>query len=326
MTLNVGLYIQANDHVREWTIAFLQSLRAHSPDLRTVLIPWDDRIDFVGGILARRFDVEILDVWQQWREQVEFLDGLGRKHYPDRPSKWPHFRRFLCFWGPLQYFLYSDVDIVILSDLQVLLQTYVASNVDLMYIATSEGDVYQDGPFREKMVSEFGSREFNSGFWASKKNAVSTAELVEACEEGFAIPSGFSPGVFDQHILNYCFDRKRAKRLAFQDVLQDLPTSIWSNPERKGLLHVGEDGAYWDESLPAGIGGRRLPILHWAGFEAHPAMPFRSLFVKWRLYAEPLHNKLAFFLADYYRHGPSMVRQMFARHFRTATNPCGRAG
>ncbi|NJR32479.1 MAG: hypothetical protein HC778_06160, partial [Chamaesiphon sp. CSU_1_12] len=41
--LKIGVYFSANDVVYDWAIAFLNSFRKFNPDLRLILIPFDDR-------------------------------------------------------------------------------------------------------------------------------------------------------------------------------------------------------------------------------------------------------------------------------------------
>jgi hypothetical protein len=42
---SMGVYFSANDVVYDWAIAFLNSYRTFNPDLRLILIPFNDQCD-----------------------------------------------------------------------------------------------------------------------------------------------------------------------------------------------------------------------------------------------------------------------------------------
>ena len=42
---SIGVYFSANDVVYDWAIAFLNSYRTFNPDLRLILIPFNEECD-----------------------------------------------------------------------------------------------------------------------------------------------------------------------------------------------------------------------------------------------------------------------------------------
>lgn len=307
-----GLYFLANDAVLDWLIAFLESVRFFNSEMRLVMIPWDDRIRKVGR-LASRYRFEILSEDSVYREALAQADEIGRTMFPVHPYKWPAFRKLAVFDGPLDVFLFSDVDVVLLSDPEALLTTFENANADIMFISKSPKCSYADDAFRQTMIEQYGSQEFNSGFWASRKGALSWATLLEQATECSRQPGLFCPLVIDQPFLNYCFDRPRLRRRSFQEALPDLAESHWSNPKREGLL-AEENGIYrWARSLPdLDLAGKRVALLHWAGFSLGPRMPFRWAFLKFRLRGMSPWRRTRYLASAWVRDFPARGRQALA--------------
>jgi len=90
----------------------LRSIRLANKDLRIVLIPFNENIKRTR-VLASRFDVE----WWEDRQLLAFLDGIGYRLCPCNPVAAGLYRKLAVFAGPLEHFLYLDVDIVITSDI-----------------------------------------------------------------------------------------------------------------------------------------------------------------------------------------------------------------
>src|ERR1041385_3167220 len=122
-----GLYFLANDRVLNWSIAFLESVRSHEPELRLVMIPFDSRIDEIAR-LADQYRFEIFD-----HRSLSELDEIGKTFYPTWEIWQRTFRKFAVFWGPLERFIFSDVDIVHLEGVQQYADAFERSGLDLLY-------------------------------------------------------------------------------------------------------------------------------------------------------------------------------------------------
>ena len=102
-----GIYVLANDRVREHAIALLASLRAHDPEVPVVLIPYDDAHHEVTRVAAARFDVRVWedDATLGWIDaELHRVFGAG---FFRRPG---NFRKQACWFGPFEDFLYLDAD------------------------------------------------------------------------------------------------------------------------------------------------------------------------------------------------------------------------
>src|SRR4051812_48880038 len=161
-----GLYFVANDHVLSWTIGFLESLRQVNPDLPAVMIPFDENTSQVRA-LAKRYRFDIFDDPAQ--AKLNELDAIGRRFYPSNTKAMHTFRKFAVFWGPLEHFLFSDVDIILLEPLDELFDAREKSGCNLLHADEDMREVYTGEAFVQKMIETYGALGFNTGFWASKR-------------------------------------------------------------------------------------------------------------------------------------------------------------
>jgi len=271
-----GVYCLANDAVLDWTLAFLESLRAYNPSTGLVVIPFDDRVDRLGA-LASTYDFALLDL----PELFNALDGIGRAIYPTAHRGEKMFRKFAAFYGPFEHFLFLDADIVVLLALEPLMRRLVEGCADFIFFDTAPGWVYADPVFRQTMQREHGSRLFSNGAFVSRRGFIGVDELSAACDERDRLKQVFPQWVYDQPYMNYVVDMKGAKLAASYDIAPELFPGIWaagpvdvsaSQLRRLGASQVTRDG-------------KTLPFLHWAGFRCDYRMPNLDFFLHFRLQA-----------------------------------------
>lgn len=113
----MGVYFSANDAVYDWAIAFLNSFREFNPDLRLLLIPFNEECDR----LLKLQDTYNFEIYTD--PSFERLEAIGKAfelgHTPTGPY-W--FRRYAAFWGPCDRFMYLDARQVVLADLKPTIQ------------------------------------------------------------------------------------------------------------------------------------------------------------------------------------------------------------
>ncbi|HTC24708.1 MAG TPA: hypothetical protein VK688_10110 [Gemmatimonadales bacterium] len=269
-----GLYCLANDAVLDWTLAFLESLRTHSPGVELVVIPFDQRVDRLAA-LAPVYEFVLLDN----PDLFGSLDRIGRSLHPGSHVGEKMFRKFAAFHGTHDRFLFLDSDIVLLTDLDRLMDQLLASPSDFIYFDTSPDWVYADPAFRRRMRQEFGSKEFAAGAMVSRKGFLGLDDLFAVCAEADRLRKVFPSGVFDQPYWNYMVDRKRARVAAAYEIIPELARGQWAaGPvDRPRNLRA---------KAPVTRKGKVLPFMHWAGYRCNHKIPNLDLFLHFRVRAE----------------------------------------
>jgi len=280
-----GIYCLANDNVLDWMLAFLRSLRTYNPAAQLIVIPFDHRIERLAS-LATTYDFTLLDE----PDLLHRLDQVGKMLFPGRYRGEQMFRKYAAFYGPLQNFLFLDSDIVILAQLEPTMQRLLRARADLVFFDTSVEWVYGDVEFRRHMEANFGSRGFAAGAFVSRPGQVTIDDLSSLFGDWERLSKVFRRGVYDQPVLNYLFDVKRAKIVAASEIVPELSSGTWAgNPvdnRAKCLSRTGAPAVTRD--------GKVLPFLHWAGFRCDHRMPNIDFYLHFRLQAEPSwRNRMA---------------------------------
>jgi hypothetical protein len=273
-----GVYCLANDGVLDWFVAFCESLRAHAPDLPLVTIPFDGRTAELSE-LRGRYGFELLG--DEHSESLARLDRIGERLWPGRAAAAHAFRKLVAFWGPLEDFVFLDSDIVVLEDPDRFLDAYAERRAvaPLMFFDWDIEMVYLPGELRERMVAA-GSRGFNTGAFAGSSGSLSIEQLEELASEAEAVRDGF-PETAEQPFLNFCVDSLGWRIRSFQEELDDVAVP-WAGLEVEWSDH---EGRVADRGRPDF--GKRLPFLHWAGFPLTPWMPYKHVFLDYRLAGDP---------------------------------------
>jgi hypothetical protein len=135
---SIGVYFSANDKVYDWTIAFLKSFRTFNPDLRLILIPFNEECDRILQ-LQTQYDFEIyIDPSFSRLEAIGKAFELG---YTPTGHYW--FRRYAAFWGPLDRFMYLDARQVVLANLRPLITALDQFGFDFLHYDCAINQVYE---------------------------------------------------------------------------------------------------------------------------------------------------------------------------------------
>lgn len=269
-----GIYITANDRVIDHAIALMNSISFYDPDVRVMMIPYDDNYQEIAKILGDRFGVEIYP-------DLDFIERLSQKLYTifgdgffARPNQ---FRKQACWFGEFDEFLYIDTDIVVFEkiiDNLDYLEQYDFLCCDYQHSGGIKNvfspTVIEQGIFTEAELQDI----FNGGFWASKKNLISEQDLYDTFTECAAHPEyfDFSQKTSDQPIINYMMLKKIPKR--FNLVYKDgkAPGS-WA-----GSKHFKQkDNLLYDPNS-----NKNLQYLHWAGIKIKPGCPYWDIWKHYR--------------------------------------------
>jgi hypothetical protein len=271
----IGVYFSANDVVYKWSIAFLNSLRSFNPDLRLILIPFDDRCDRLLQLQDKyKFEIYVDPAFDR-------LEAIGRAFELGHTLTGPYwFRRYAAFWGVLDRFLYLDVRQLVLGDLTPLITALDRYNFDLLHYDCAIDQVYEPGEFRQELLRQGKGRGFNSGRWAARKGLFSIDEFEELATAALKIRSQLNPRNTDQAFINYCCDLKPIRCGHFAEVIGGLCQNAWARQPGK-IYRSDADYRLWD------YGGldhkKQVILLHWAGYKLSATMPHRNLFDRYFL-------------------------------------------
>lgn len=260
----VGIYLLANDHVVEWATAAMESIRKWASDYPVVIIPFAEDMRVVERLVERHGADIIRD------PVLERLDALGKRFFPSNPVGEHLFRKFFVFFGPLQRFLYLDVDIVLTRPVGDWLPALLGNEADLIYTDSGPGAAYTPW-LRDQLGGSIAGPEFSTGSFVSGRGVLSFRDLETVASEALELQDGFAP-MGEQPFFNYCFDSLRRSTLSAARVIDNLPSSTWA----------GADVAFDREATPRDGQGIELPFVHWAGMRPTPSMPGWDLYWSYR--------------------------------------------
>ncbi|NJL01593.1 MAG: methionine synthase [Spirulinaceae cyanobacterium RM2_2_10] len=272
-----GIYIVANDKVKDNAIALLNSIRLYDPDVPVVMIPFNEQYQEVASILSEKHQVQLfpdLEFVEQFTQQIgEIFD----RDFLNLPNK---MRKLVQWFGPLEQFLYIDTDILVfepMSQLLDYLNEYEFLCCDYHFKGRKLADVFAPdigdrGIFSAAELSDV----FNSGFWGSRQGIFSLEELYGLLRECAQHREyfDFSQNTTDQPILNYLILKSTEQRLNLVKASDCEPGSWAGSPHFREENRILYDGR------------QRLRYLHWAGTPMQPGGPYRDLWEYYRYLGE----------------------------------------
>ena len=262
-----GIYTLANDGVFDSALALFESLQTFAPGMSVRVIPYDER--------QQRLSAATSGFGYSYFESpaIAALHDLGREFYPTQDFAARGFRKLAAFEGPFERFLFLDSDVLALSPLPALFESFAASRADLLHFDTDLDQVYRPGPLRERFHAR-GARGFNAGLFGGRRRALTVqafADCLHTLDRNW--PSLLVPNA-EQPFLNYFADSAGLEIRAAHELQPDYCSTCWpavGRIERSGGSYRLRDSGRWDE-------GWQLFFAHWAGFPLGPEMPNRALF------------------------------------------------
>jgi lipopolysaccharide biosynthesis glycosyltransferase len=268
-----GIYIVANNKVKENAIALLNSIRLYDSETEIFLIPFNDDYEDLATILQERHQVQIFPDLEFLEQFTGTIANTFDRDFLALPNK---MRKLIAWFGPLDEFLYIDTDIIVFEKIADTLNYLSESSFiccDYHYKGRNLKDIFSPLVKEQNIFSEQELQDvFNSGFWASKKEAISYAKMIELLQECAAHREyfDFSSQTTDQPILNYLVLKAIPKRLNLVKLSESEPGS-WA-----GTKHFQEkDYILYDQQQP-------LRYLHWAGIAMKPGAPYQELWEHYR--------------------------------------------
>lgn len=298
-----GVYILANDVVCEQLIALINSLEQNvGPNLPICVVPYDDNTQRSRAATQHYSQVQwfddaaILSKWETFATQIWQAHPSAFKEWAKRGvsgvNRMGMHRRFCCFDGPFERFIYLDADILAMNSFDVLFDsldehdfvTYDFQYKDLSHVydvnAKSLTAVFE----RDRLETEI----FCAGLYASKKGAFTDemlADLLAHLQAGDAdILYANGP---DQSILNYMVMKsgmdavnlarslpaeKRTGCCVTSPHFQESNHVLFDHQEQLTYLHYIGVGSQFFRQLCAG---------------ENILFPYRELFLYYRYLKEP---------------------------------------
>lgn len=267
-----GTYILANDAVLDWTIAFSNSFRLHNPDLPLCIIPYDDNIKELDK-LKENYNF----FWYENFEVLEKCDQLWLL-CAAKDDRWSGtFRKFACWFGSFQSFIYADTDIVVLQSFEPILK--IIHRYAFLAAQQSPNNVWIQSAVESPPVGlEKSEVEFlcGTGFFASNIWSFDWSSNLEKLEDIVIQASKFKdymePSWNDQSFLNYRITRQIDKCVYWWDtkLKNYMNGGFW--PGGEGLVQHQKDSILLQEPRPL--------FVHWAGLKG-ASKPLQDL---WEFY------------------------------------------
>jgi hypothetical protein len=266
-----GVYFSANDVVYDWAIAFLNSFRTFNPNLKLILIPFNEECNRLLQLQDRyKFEV-YLD------PSFDRLEAIGRAfelgHTPTGPY-W--FRRYAAFWGPCDRFMYLDARQVVLADLTPLITALDELNFEFLHYDCEIDQVYEPGKFRQQLLRQGKGRGFNSGRWAARKGLFSIEEFEKLATDALKIRGQLNPRNTDQAFINYCCDMKPAICGHFAEAIGGICQSGWAR--QSGHIYQ-ESGKFYRWDYGGSDHKKQAILIHWAGYQWGDFFPDKLLLI-----------------------------------------------
>jgi hypothetical protein len=280
-----GIYVLANDHVLDNSIALLSSIRAYDAEVPVVLIPYDDRHRSVAAVLRKHFDVRPYED----RDLLGRIDAAVRRSFGPRFFRKPQmFRKQACWFGPFDEFLYLDADIIVFERIVRMLDHLAEVDFVCCDDQHRSGIKYVFGP---QVIDQqvFSPSElldvFNAGLWGSKRGMLTEEELYAHFAECARHPDyfDFGYGGTDQPIFNYLVLKRIPRRINLLRAFPGEPR-MWAGIP--GFVAQGE--RLVDPEV-----GEPLRYLHWAGMQPRPDGPYWDTWRQFRFRHPGLPAKLS---------------------------------
>ncbi len=327
-----GIYILANDVVFDQLVALINSIERNlGSSMPVCIVPYDDRTKRSKLATAEYPQVQWFEDEVSLQKWEGFAERIWRSH-PTAFDVWTQrgiegvnrmgmHRRFCCFDGPFEQFVYLDADILVMDSFDLLFDslsnydfvTYDYQYKDLSHVFDVNSNRLTDVFRPDRLETEI----FCAGLYAAKKGLFTDTMLTELLAY---LESGESDILYfngpDQSILNYMVMRSGIDAV---NLSQHLPAE-----RRTGCCvtssHFSEkDHVLFDQS-------ERLIYLHYIGVSSkffqqvcsgqNVLFPYRDLFLYYRYLKAETMPALAGPAVQYDRPENRSLRQRLSRKVR----------
>ena len=249
----VGVAILANDGIYDWLLPFLESFRAHNPDMATYLIPFDNRMTRTTRAAAA-YDVTLVT------DDLAPIDRLAWNIYPFFFKGFRRrLRKFQCLALPLDEVLYIDVDTIVLRDFAPLFGHVKPNEADFIIASRSPSWVYNER--RADYPDLVDAVRFSDGFFVTSPAILSRERMIELMRRDRRIFRRVrKPQTFAQPVANFTVHRLGLKIASLTELMP------WASTETFYLAK----GITLEPGGPKDKDGKDIFFAHWAGARKLP--------------------------------------------------------
>lgn len=266
-----GIYFLANDRVLDDAIALLNSLQRHAPQYPVCLIPYDDCCARLSHLVRTRYRGQVLENPALFEELLQHGHAILHRHAPA-------LRKFACWFGPFDEFVYLDADTVVLrglDDVFDLLRNHdMVISADGLMIATVNvftPSVLDDDLFNEQELAD----AFNTGFFASRKGILERERLDPLLRTAAEVPSIFMLPFQDQPLINYVALKAIPNRADLRHLRPTVLDDVWAGTPDIQIIGGAAYKPYDNQMWP-------VRHIHWAGFHRISERPHIRLWLMYR--------------------------------------------
>jgi hypothetical protein len=254
----IGVYFLANDRVRDLTIAFLNSFRTHNPCIPLYLIPFDDQITEIAR-LSNQYCFSIYDN----RQILAACDAISTEFH-GKPNGC--YRKLVAWAGPLDRFIYIDVDTVVLMPLD-----FAFTWLNRFDFITGHSDIpdirkwtWKDSIFSTHALDHHQiSYAANMGFITSKREIFSWEHIEDSARSAIELKEHMELyWCHDQPFMNFLAVTSGINYTSFHSLARQCPEA--GLPFEYRIAAEGS-GFCYDYSGRDVSGKQCVFIVHWAG-------------------------------------------------------------
>lgn len=253
-----ALAFMANDRYYNWTIGFLESVRARNAALPLYCIPYDA---YTRGIvsLRRAFDFEMLDI------DFGALDRFADRLFSTRPARRHNLRKYATFALPYDEVAYFDVDMVMCIDPARLFGHVKPGKLDLVYFSTSPGYAFRAEQMMTARRLYPNLVEISAGAFISSPRVLTIEQIIEVVNDNRELYFFLRQnGLFDQPVFNFVLAHAHKICTHIRDCDSSLAGMAWSRNRHIGSASGGPI-VFENSRLIELATNRDVVAVHWAG-------------------------------------------------------------
>lgn len=324
-----GIYILANDVVFDQLVALLNSIEVNiGEDFPVCVVPYNDRLDLVRQEIQTRKNVSLFEdsesivKWENFAEQIWKAHPTAMQTWQEKGvsgvNRMGMHRRFCCFDGPFDKFVYLDADILVMNSFESIFQQ-LDSHDFVVYDFQYKDPTHVYDVSSQKLLELFPesriSKEiFCAGLYGSKKNLFDDEKidwLLSQLKNGEAEILYFNGP--DQSILNYMVMKSG---IASYNFSHHLPTTKRTGCSVTSPHFEEQNFVLYDK-------GNRLTYLHYIGVSSslfrkvcageNLDFPYRELFLHYRYLHEPEKRPKFTTKPKPYNQPPTLTKKIFRK-------------
>src|ERR1700730_2109739 len=147
-------------------------MRAQNATLPLYCIQYDSQTKRIAS-LGRAFNFEMIDI------DFTALDAFADRLFPRRPAKRRNTRKYAALELKCDEVAYFDIDVVLCADPARLFGHVKAGAVDLVYLATSPGDIYRRSQVARARSLFPNMAQISAGAFVTTREALTIGEIVD---------------------------------------------------------------------------------------------------------------------------------------------------